>query len=189
VNIDSLIEAILFYKGEPVAVKKLGELLAVPVGEIETGLNTLEEKLTGRGMVLVRHENTVALGTAKEASDLIEKITKEELTKDLGKAGLETLSAVLYYGPISRVEIDHIRGVNSSFILRHLMIRGLVAREQNPKDLRGFVYRPTMDLLTHLGIAKIEDLPEYDLVKNKLAEFSKEEAKEDLAEERPSESK
>lgn len=177
---DSLIEAILFYKGEPLAIKKLGELLDKPLEEIETGLNILEEKLSGRGMVLIRHENTVALGTAKEASDLIEKITKEELTKDLGKAGLETLSAVLYHGPISRVEIDHIRGVNSSFILRHLMIRGLVAREQNPKDLRGFVYRPTMDLLTHLGIAKIEDLPEYDLVKEKLAEFNKEEVKEEI---------
>ncbi|MBI2099909.1 MAG: SMC-Scp complex subunit ScpB, partial [Candidatus Vogelbacteria bacterium] len=71
------------------------------------------------------------------------------------------LTIVLYKGPLTRAEIDYIRGVNSSFILRHLSIRGLVERIPNPKDARSFLYRPTFDLFQHLGLSKIEELPEY----------------------------
>jgi segregation and condensation protein B len=111
------------------------------------------------------------LGTAKELSSLIEQLTKEELTRDLGKAGLETLSIVLYQGPISRADIDYIRGVNSQFILRNLLIRGLVERVDNPADARSFLYQTTLQLLSHLGISKREDLPEFDKVREDIAAF------------------
>ena len=83
----------------------------------------LEQDLKGRGLSLVRTDDEVMLGTAKEFSGLIEDLAKEELSRDLGKAGLETLSIVLYLGPITRADIDYIRGVNSQFILRALLIR------------------------------------------------------------------
>jgi segregation and condensation protein B len=75
--------------------------------------------------------------------------------KDLGKAGLETLSIILYQGPISRAEIDYIRGVNSNFILRNLLIRGLIERVENPHDQRSFLYKPTLELISYLGLSKI----------------------------------
>jgi segregation and condensation protein B len=111
------------------------------------------------------------LGTSKELSPLIEKLTKDELTRDLGKAGLETLSIVLYQGPLARADIDYIRGVNSQFILRALLIRGLVERIDNPKDARSYLYKPTLDLLSHLGVSKIADLPEYEQVRKDIEGF------------------
>jgi len=109
---------------------------------------------------------------------LIEQLTKDELTRDLGKAGLETLSVVLYQGPISRADIDYIRGVNSQFILRALLIRGLVERVDNPKDARSYLYKTTLDLLSHLGVSKLSELPEYEQVRKDIEEFKQSTAEE-----------
>ncbi len=172
-NISSQIEAILFWKAEPVTVKKLASLIGndINVDVVEQGLIELEKNLKGRGLTLVRTDDEVMLGTAKEFSSLIEALIKDDLARDLGKAGLETLSIVLYEGPISRVNIDYIRGVNSQFILRNLLIRGLVERVDSPTDARSFLYKPTIMLLSHLGISKIDDLPEYESVKKEIERF------------------
>lgn len=165
------IEAILFWKAEPVSLKKLASLLNEKPGAIKAGISQLDEKLKGRGLTLVQTDEEVMLGTAKELSPLIEQLTKEELTRDLGKAGLETLSIILYQGPVSRADIDYIRGVNSQFIVRNLLIRGLVERVDNPKDSRSFLYKTTLQLLAHLGVSKIEDLPEYAKVRADIESF------------------
>ncbi len=165
------IEAILFWKAEPVSIKKLATLLNEKPDAIKAGLLELEKNLKGRGLTLVQTDEEVMLGTAKELSPLIEQLTKEELTRDLGKAGLETLSIVLYQGPISRADIDYIRGVNSQFILRNLLIRGLIERVDNPKDSRSYLYKTTLQLLSHLGVAKIENLPEYEKVRAEIESF------------------
>ncbi len=165
------IEAILFWKGEPISIKKLSEILQKSEEEISASLKILEEKLQGRGVSLVFKESEVALTTSKDTSELIEKLTKDELVKDLGKAGLETLSIIIYQGPISRAEIDYIRGVQSNFILRNLMIRGLVEKVSNPKDQRSFLYKPTFELLTYLGITKIEEMPEFQKAKEEIESY------------------
>jgi len=170
-NLSAKLEAILFWKAEPVTFKKLSELLKVDLPTVKSAIDELEKNLQGRGLTLVQTDREVMLGTAKEFSPLIEQLTKEELTRDLGKAGLETLSIVLYQGPISRADIDYIRGVNSQFILRNLLIRGLVERIDNPKDTRSFLYKTTLDLLAHLGISKVEDLPEYEKVRADIDAF------------------
>lgn len=167
------IEAILFWKAEPMAVKKLASILNTDVTSIKKSLLVLEEKLQGRGVTLIQTEDEVTLGTAKEFSGLIEQLTKEELSRDLGKAGLETLSIILYQGPTSRADIDYIRGVNSQFILRTLLIRGLVERVENPKDARSFLYKPTLDLLAHLGVSKIDELPEIKRVQADIEAFKR----------------
>jgi segregation and condensation protein B len=173
-NLAAKIEAILFWKAEPVSIKKLASLLNVKVEEVKIGLTDLEKTLTGRGVTLVQTDEDVMLGTTKELSSLIEQLTKEELTRDLGKAGLETLSIVLYQGPISRADIDYIRGVNSQFILRALLIRGLVERIDNPADARSYLYKTTLDLLSHLGIRKVSELPEYEQVRKDIEAFKTE---------------
>ncbi len=170
-NLSAKIEAILFWKAEPVSIKKLSSLLQTDEKSIRTGIAELESALQGRGLSLIQTDSEVALGTAKEMSPVIEQLTKDELTRDLGKAGLETISIVLYQGPISRADIDYIRGVNSQFILRNLLIRGLVERVDNPADARSFLYKPTLELLAHLGTAKIEDLPEYQAIRSDIEAF------------------
>jgi len=83
------------------------------------------------------------------------------------------LSIIIYKGPISRAEIDYIRGVQSNFIIRNLSIRGLIEKVINPKDARSFLYKPTFDLLQYLGVAKIEEMPEFEAVKVQLDDFEK----------------
>ncbi|HJL55785.1 MAG TPA: SMC-Scp complex subunit ScpB, partial [Candidatus Paceibacterota bacterium] len=174
-KLDTKIEALLFFKGEGVKIKELVKLLKTDKEDVENALLELKEKLSDRGIGLIRKEDEVMLGTVSEMSDLIEEIRKEELTKDLGKAGAETLSIVLYKGPITRAEIDYIRGVNSTFILRNLLIRGLVEKVPNPKDQRSFLYKPTLELLSYLGISGIEELPEFDTVQSEIKTFIQEE--------------
>ena len=166
------IEALLFFRGEPVSRRELGKLLGVKEKEVEQGISELKEKLTGRGVALIENGDEVELRTAPEASEIIENIRKEELSRDLGRAGAETLAIILYKSPVTRAEIDYIRGVNSTFILRNLMVRGLVERIANPSDARSFVYKPTVELLSHLGVKNIFELPQYALVQKELDQFA-----------------
>lgn len=170
--LEPLIEALLFWKAEPLSVKKLAEACGRSEGEVQDALKLLENSLANRGVKLIWKDDEVMLGTAPEAAELIEKLTKEELSRDLGKAGLETLSIVLYKGPLTRAEIDYIRGVNSSFILRNLQIRDLVEKISDPSDARRFLYRPTFALLQHLGVTKVEDLPEYGTLVDELQKLT-----------------
>ncbi len=169
--LESQIEAILFWKAETISIKKLASILEKSIDEIKTALAILRESLKGRGITLIEWEDDITLGTAKEVSDIIESLNKEELSKDLGKAGLETLSIIIYQGPISRAEIDYIRGVNSQFILRNLLIRGLIDRVDNPTDQRSFLYKPSLELFSFLGISKIEDIPDFESVKADILAF------------------
>ncbi len=170
-KLESQLEAILFWKAEPVSLKKLGDILSKNENEVKEGISALAVSLKDRGLTIIQSDNEVALGTAREVSELIEKLTKEELIKDLGKAGLETLSIILYQGPISRAEIDYMRGVNSQFILRNLLVRGLVGKTENEKDQRSFLYKPTIELLSYLGLSNLNELPEYNKVREDIENF------------------
>lgn len=179
-SLESNIEAVLFWKGEPITLKKLATSVGEKEEAVKEALISLETSLKERGIVLMRKDDEVMLATSPNASPLIEKLTKEELIKDLGKAGVETLSIILYKSPIKRSEIDYIRGVNSSFIVRNLLVRGLVERMSTKEgEGRGFLYQPTFKLLSHLGISKIEDLPEFAEVKKELEVFEQSIAAED----------
>jgi segregation and condensation protein B len=179
ITLESKIEGLLFYKGEDVSIKTLAELLKVSTDEINEALNKLEISLTNRGLVLVRKDQSVVLGITKELSSLIESIRKDEITKELTKASLDTLSIILYKNEVSRSEIDYIRGVNSSFILRNLIVRGLIERVVDPKDSRRLLYHPTFDTLTFMGITSIDQLPNYQEVRNQLQEVLNQEQKND----------
>lgn len=167
------ISAILFYQAEPMTIKRLADLLKHSEGEVREALIRLEESLEKGGLRLLQNGDEVTLGTMPEASAWIEAMTKEELSRDLSRASLETLSIILYKGPVVRSEIDYIRGVNSTFILRNLLIRGLVERVDNPADKRSFLYKPTFQLLEYMGVSGVGDLPEYEETVMKLAQFIK----------------
>src|SRR3989339_1614293 len=181
-DIEQKIEATLFFKGEPTSRKKLAEFLGVGQAEINEALEKLKENLNGRGVVLQEKENDIVLGTSPELSDLIEKLQKEELNKELSKASLETLSIILYKNGVSRAEIDYIRGVNSSFTLRALSVRGLVEKSIDPKDNRRYIYKPSFELMSYMGIKSLEELPDWaevngsiEIAAKNLEEESKEE--------------
>lgn len=181
-NLEKQLEAVLFWYGEPVSIKKLSQICEKKEEEILTSLKNLETNLSSRGIVLVFKEDEVTLGTSKDISELIEKLTKDELIRDLGKAGLETLSIIIYQGPLSRAEIDYIRGVQSNFILRNLMIRGLVEKIPNPKDQRSFLYKPTFEMLSFMGVTKIEDMPNYADARNEIESYKKAQIQPEITE-------
>lgn len=170
-SLDARIEAILFYKGEPVSHALLARILGVSSDEISAALHRLEKRLEESGLRLMRKDEQVMLSTAPENASVIESFAKEDLTKPLGNAGLETLAIILYRGPLSRSAIDYIRGVNSQYVLRTLLIRGLIEKSAGKEGERALLYRPTFDLLSHLGLASLEELPEYSTVRSELEIF------------------
>ena len=170
-ELDFYIEAILFLEGEPMKIKRLADILNKSEKEVNEALQVLEQKLENRGIRLVKKDNEVMLSTAPEASRICETISKEEFNKDIGKAGLEVLAIIVYRSPISRPDIDYIRGVNSSFTVRNLLVRGLIERKTNPKDSRSFVYSPSFRFLQFLGISNIAKLPQYDYFQKTVGQF------------------
>lgn len=161
------LEALLFALGRPLARAELGNMLGAEAADINNAITLLQEHPRG-GIALVDDGKEVELRVAGESAPLIETIRKGEYNRDIGKAGLEVLAAILYRGPLSRSEIDFIRGVNSSQTLRTLTLRGLVRRIPNPRDERSFLYEPTTELMADLGVTRAQDLPDYAEVRQKL---------------------
>lgn len=174
-SLEQKIEAILLFRNEPVSYKELALTFEDNVGNIKGAVRDLQAHYKERGIVILDDGESAAFGTHPALSSLIEKMQKEEVSRELGRAGLETLSIILYKGPVGRREIDYIRGVNSSYIIRELMIRGLIDRGEPPATTSGagrsFSYRPTLELLKHLGVTKREDLPEYGEALKKIESF------------------
>ena len=169
--IEKQIETISFWKAEPVKISDLAKILEISVEQVNEAAASLNLSLENRGIQLLNNNNELSLITSAENGPLIEKLLKEELNKELSKAALETLSIILYKGPMKRSEIDYIRGVNSQFIIRNLMIRGLVDKEQNPNDERGFFYKASADLLNFMGIKAVSEMPEYEKVRTDIDNF------------------
>ena len=173
------LESILFLKGEPASINWLAKTLDKKEEEINIALEQLSKQLENRGVRLVRNGNEAVLATAPESAEILKEVIKSELDSELSKASLETLSIIIYKGAASlaesgrasRAEIDYIRGVNSSFILRNLLVRGLIEREAKMGEDKSYVYKPSLNLLEHLGVISLEELPEYSSVSVKLKEF------------------
>jgi segregation and condensation protein B len=168
------IEAVLFYKGEAVRIDELMRICDASSESIDAALSTLSDSLQSRALRVIRTEDEVVLATAPELAHFLDVVRKDELSRDIGKAGAETLAIILYRGAQTRNDIDYIRGVNSSFILRNLMMRGLVSRSENPKDGRTYVYTVTSELLAHMGVTTRSALPGYTEILEKLEQYERE---------------
>lgn len=166
----ALLEALLFASGEAVSKKKLANLLGVSAGMLEQASDALRTSLAGRGIALIQTDTELELRTAADAADFVLKLREAELSRDLGKAGLEVLALILYRGSATRGEVDWVRGVNSSQTVRSLLLRGLIEKTENPEDARRPRYKATPDALAHLGVETASALPEYAELSAALAE-------------------
>ncbi len=165
------IEALLFSEGGSLSKKRLLQLLDISAEELTPALHSLSARREGTGLALVESDTEVALTVSPEAAETIEKAFEKDVGREIGDAGLEVLSILLYRGPSTRSAIDYIRGVNTSSTIRTLTSRGLVERIQNPADAREYLYRPTVELLAHVGVTKLTDLPDYGKISSELAAF------------------
>lgn len=170
-NLDQKLEGVLFYKATPMKKSVLCTLFSCTNEELSTAIVALKKRLAHGATRLIEVNTDIELVTAPELDAIIESIRKDELKRDIGKAGAETLAIILYRGPLTRAEIDRIRGVNSSFILRNLMVRGLVEKDTTTKQI---LYKATPSLMTHLGITEMTSLPEFANIMNTLDAYERE---------------
>ncbi|MFH2063397.1 MAG: SMC-Scp complex subunit ScpB [bacterium] len=156
------IESLLFVANRPLSLAKLAELCGGKKDEVAAAVEELAGSYSsgGSGLRLLRHGDSVQLATAQETADLVRDFLKDETTGEMTKPSLETLTIVAYRGPLTKAELEQVRGVNCSLILRNLMMRGLV-------ESIGEVGHPltrfqvTVDFLRFLGISSVEELPDY----------------------------
>src|SRR5882757_2293682 len=144
-DLPSRIEAFLFSEGGTLTLKKLAQLLELKIEDLTPALVELESRLAGRGITLVHTETEASLVLSRETSQEIRDAYQRELGREIGDAGLEVLSIILYRGPSTRAQIDYIRGVNTSSTIRTLLSRGLLERVGNPDDAREYLYRPSTE--------------------------------------------
>jgi segregation and condensation protein B len=154
------LEALLFVAPGPVSPAQLATALEVPVGEIVKGLEQLEADYSRRGLRLQRHGESIQLTTAPELASLIERFLGLEATSHLTRAALEALAIVAYQQPVTRPQVDAIRGVNSDGVLKSLLNKGLVqeaGRAEGPG--RPILYTTTPEFLQHFGLNSLAELP------------------------------
>ncbi len=159
----SLLESLLFAVGKPLTIKELADWLDIKESEIEKMIATLTEKYNNAesGIHLAMSHNKVQMISNPASGAELNEYFKAEISGELTKASLETLTIIAYRQPITKEELEQIRGVNCSLIIRNLLIRGLIEAQENSKDL-ATTYVVTIDFLRHLGLASVKDLPNYD---------------------------
>lgn len=157
------IEAILFAAGNPVSVKQLAKALQKQEPDIEEALELASKKHSegDSGVMIIRTSDGAQMVSKAEYAPVVEAFTKDEVAGELTKAQLETLTVVAYRGPVTRPELEEIRGVNCALIIRNLLVRGLID-EGDMEGKLGRVYTLSADALRHLGINTVSELPEFD---------------------------
>jgi len=162
-NLKSKIESILFVYADPMTTKKLSKILEVKEKEVKECIAELIDDYKDKGVNVLEKDGKVQMVSSEKNSEIIEKLVQSSLSEELTPAALETLAVVSYKEPISRSDIDEIRGVNSIFSLRTLLMRGLIEKNQSGTgDKREVFYKTTLDFLKKLGINSVEQLPQYD---------------------------
>ncbi|MBI4118871.1 MAG: SMC-Scp complex subunit ScpB [Parcubacteria group bacterium] len=157
-NTEQILEGILFAYGEPLSLKKLAEITKKPASEISLALTNLKKTLESRGIRLILKDTICQLAADKSSSSYIEKLVQSEMKEELTPASLEVLSITAYRGPVSKSEIETIRGVNSGYALRNLTLRGLVEKNETVKP---HLFNISLAALRKLGLTAAEELPRY----------------------------
>ena len=159
-NLAAKIEAMLFVSAEPVPLGQLSQALDITSSVVERGLKELEESLQGRGLRLQRNAGRVQLTTAPDLAGLVETFLGLEAITHLSRAALETLAIIAYQQPVTRPQVDAIRGVNSDAMLKSLLSKGLIlesGRTDGPG--RPILYSTTPEFLQHFGLNSLMELP------------------------------
>lgn len=166
------LEALLFAAGEALPKKQIISLLDISDELLAAAVTELKKELEGRGLALIETDKELELRTSPDAAPVVETYRKGELSRDLGRAGLEALAIILYQNGATRSEIDWIRGVNSTAAIRSLLLRGLIEREADQEDKRRMRYTPSVDAYAHLGVASFSELPNAEALRTMLTQHA-----------------
>lgn len=162
-EIKSQIESLLFVTIKPISLKQISELVGKPIKEVEQVTDELMAayKAEGRGMQIIKNENKYQLVSSSENAEIVKELVKDETTGELSRPSIETLTIIAYRGPISKIDLDRIRGINCSLIVRNLLLRGLIEVKQD-KTKNDIYYTVTFDFIKFLGINDVKELPDYE---------------------------
>jgi len=158
--LSSLVETLLFVADEPVALDQLAAALEVKTKLVEEAIKHLEQSYDGRGLRIQRSGDRVQLTTAPAAASYIERFLGLEAVAHLSRPALETLAIIAYKQPVSRPQIESLRGVNCDGVIKSLLSKGLieeVGRVEAPG--RPIIYSTTPDFLQHFGLSSVQELP------------------------------
>ena len=161
------IEALLFIAVEPVTPGQIATTLETTTTQVNNALDELDTSFQTRGLRLQRHSGRVQLTTAPETSEAIERFLGLEATTRLSRAALEALSIIAYQQPVTRPQVDSVRGVNSDGVMRSLLSKGLIqegGRAEGPG--RPILYHTTPEFLQHFGLNSLTDLPSLEREEN-----------------------
>lgn len=163
-NLNQQIESLLFISGKPLTIKKIAELIGgkVKPAEVKKAVEELVKDYQERsgGVMITASGDKVQMTTSGATTAVIQNFIKDETTGELTKPSIEALTIIAYRGPVSKLELERIRGINCSLILRNLMLRGLIEEKKDPRKHEA-CYNITINFLKHLGMSQVEDLPDY----------------------------
>jgi segregation and condensation protein B len=161
-TLKSQLESLLFVSIKALSVKELAALTGAKNNEIEEVLRTLTEDYAraGSGLAIIKNNGQYQITTASDNAALIKEFLKSETSGELSQPSLEALTIIAYRGPISKLELEKIRGINCSLIIRNLLIRGLI-EEKFEKTKNENYYSVSLDFIRFLGIGSVNDLPDY----------------------------
>lgn len=157
---EALLEALIFASPHPVSVKELASSAQLSEEETKASLEKLETQLEQRGIRLQQHRGKVQLVTAPEVAPYIEDLLQLEVNLRFTQAALETLAIVAYAQPVTRPQVESIRGVSSDSTLRTLLAAGMIEEIGRAETLgRPILYGTTFEFLQQFGLERPEDLP------------------------------
>ncbi|WP_160680715.1 SMC-Scp complex subunit ScpB [Clostridium sp. C8-1-8] len=162
----SVIESLLFVSGEPLGAKDIARILECQIDFVEEIVDAMTEEYEnqGRGIKIISINGMYQLVTKPQNSDYIQKLLKKNTRQSLSQASLESLAIVAYKQPVTRVEIDEIRGVKSDSALQKLLEKNLI-KEMGRLDVIGrpIQYGTTEEFLRQFGLEDLKELPSLDL--------------------------
>ena len=162
-NLASALESLLFVSGTPANVEQLAKCLDAPLGDVELALRTLVADLQVRGIRLQRNGDELQLVTAPENAGYAERLFGLQLASRLSGAALEALAVVAYRQPVTRAQVEAVRGVNSDGVLNTLATRGLIAEIGRLETAgRPVLFGTTFEFLQHFGLGDLSSLPSVD---------------------------
>ena len=159
----SILESLLLAAGKPLTYKEINKLLDSKDDQLKKVLNDLKEKYNhdDSGVHVLINNQKVQFVSNPDNINVLKEYFNDDLSGELTKPSLETLTIIAYRQPISKEELEQIRGVNCAMIIRNLLIRGLI-EESVDKDNLATNYSVTMDFLKYMGISSVKDLPDYE---------------------------
>ncbi len=162
-SLKSQLESLLFVSLKPLSLKELVKFSQAKVDDVKQALEELtnDYRVDNRGLTIIKNEQKYQLTTASDNAELVKKFLQDETNGELSQAKLETLTIIAYRGPISKLELDRIRGINCSLIIRNLLLRGLIEEKFSQTKKENY-YQVSHDFIRFLGLNSVSDLPDYE---------------------------